>query len=282
MSERILKALMQLFAIVAKVNLNDDEIRADQSSRLIVKLFLQQDLPSELIDKYLKIFDEFIKERHSSTRKKDGTRKRTSVNSVKVLRICTQINEELEQRQKVIVLIRILEFIFADPEHSEKELEFAATVADTFNIESKEYEEIFHFVESASKKIFEQENQLIICSDKKQEESKNKCLHSEGINGKVIILRVQSVKTYFVRYFGNQELLLNGQLLPPSVIKVFRQGSSLKNSKINPIFYSDVVTQFLSEENTEKILFTAEKSNMNLKLDTKGYMKSPLKKNLVN
>ena len=29
--------------------------------------------------------------------------------------ICTQINEELEQRQKVIVLIRILEFIFADP-----------------------------------------------------------------------------------------------------------------------------------------------------------------------
>ena len=32
MSERILKALMQLFAIVAKVNLNEDEIRADQSS----------------------------------------------------------------------------------------------------------------------------------------------------------------------------------------------------------------------------------------------------------
>ena len=63
MSERILKALMQLFAIVAKVNLNDDEIRADQSSRLIVKLFLQQDLPNELIDKYLLIFDEFIKER---------------------------------------------------------------------------------------------------------------------------------------------------------------------------------------------------------------------------
>ena len=35
MSERILKALMQLFAIVAKVNLNDDEIRADQSLSLI-------------------------------------------------------------------------------------------------------------------------------------------------------------------------------------------------------------------------------------------------------
>ena len=156
MSERILKALMQLFAIVAKVDVNDDEIRADESSRIIVKLFLQQDLPSELSEKYLKIFDDFIQERHSSTRKKDGTRKRTSVNSVKVLRICTQINEELEQRQKVIVLIRILEFIFADPDHSNKELEFAETVADTFNIDKNEYHEIFHFVESGSKKITDQ------------------------------------------------------------------------------------------------------------------------------
>ena len=270
MSERILKALMQLFAIVAKVDVNDDEIRADESSRIIVKLFLQQDLPSELSEKYLKIFDDFIQERHSSTRKKDGTRKRTSVNSVKVLRICTQINEELEQRQKVIVLIRILEFIFADPDHSNKELEFAETVADTFNIDKNEYHEIFHFVESGSKKITQQENQLIISSDQKMKESEFKSIHSQGIIGKVIILRVQSVKTYFVRYFGNQELLLNGQILPPSVIKVFRQGSSLKNSRINPIFYSDVVTQFLTEENNEKIRFTAENIEYEFKTGHKG------------
>ena len=54
-------------------------------------------------------------------RKKMENAKRTSVNSVKVLRICTQINEELTQRQKVIVLIKILEFIFADKEFSEQE-----------------------------------------------------------------------------------------------------------------------------------------------------------------
>ena len=55
-----------------------------------------------------------------------------------------------------------------------------------------------------------------------------------------------------------------------SVIKVFRQGSSLKNSKINPIFYSDVVKQFLSEENTEKIRFTAEKIEYEFKTGHKG------------
>ena len=132
MSERILQALMQLFAIVAKVDINEDtdEIKAHDSSKNIVELFLNQELNHELVEKYLSSFDEFIRIRHSSNRKKDGKRKRTSVNSVKVLRICTHINEELEQRQKVIVLIRILEFIFANKSESQDELEFAETVAE--------------------------------------------------------------------------------------------------------------------------------------------------------
>ena len=68
---------MQLFAIIAKVDLSEDneEIRADESSRNIVKLFLQQDLTSELVNKYLKIFDEFIKERHGTSRKKTAKKK---------------------------------------------------------------------------------------------------------------------------------------------------------------------------------------------------------------
>ena len=143
MSERILKALMQLFAIVAKIDVieESDEIVAAETSKKIVEILLKQDLNSELVTKYLKIFDQFIKERHGTKRVKDSKKKRTSVNSVKVLRICTQINEELEQRQKIIVLIRILEFIFADNLHSENELAFAETVADTFNVKKEEYQE---------------------------------------------------------------------------------------------------------------------------------------------
>ncbi|MBL0051259.1 MAG: hypothetical protein IPP29_06915 [Bacteroidetes bacterium] len=36
-----------------------------------------------------------------------------SVNSVKVLRICTEINSELNQKQKQIVLIRLIEFAYS-------------------------------------------------------------------------------------------------------------------------------------------------------------------------
>lgn len=272
MSERILKALMQLFAIVAKINVieESDEIVAADSSKNIVEILLKQDLNSELVVNYLKIFDEFIKERHGTKRVKDSKKKRTSVNSVKVLRICTQINEELEQRQKVIVLIRILEFIFADDLHTEKELAFAETVADTFNISKQEYQQILQFAKSSANSLANHDNHLIINSKLNTEEKEGKKLYAEGIKGSISVLRVSSVKTYFIRYFGKQELFLNGQAISPNIIKVIRQGSSIKNTKIAPIYYSDIIAQFLSETNDEKIEFTANNIEYEFSSGKKG------------
>ena len=141
MSERILRALMQMFAIIAKVD------GVNNTGRLIVQSFLKQQLNQEQVDTYLKIFDEYLESHQQASKKKDGTAKRTSVNSVKVLKICTQINQELEQTQKVIVLIRLLEFIYSSNEISEQEYEFVVTVADTFNIPHDEFILLKSFVE---------------------------------------------------------------------------------------------------------------------------------------
>src|ERR1043166_3647468 len=134
MSERILRALMQMFAIIAKVD------GVNNTGRAIVQSFLKQQLNQEQVETYLKIFDEYLEAHHQVSKKKDGTAKRTSLNSVKVLKICTQINQELEQPQKVIVLIRLLEFIYSSNEISEQEYEFVITVAETFNISNDEFQ----------------------------------------------------------------------------------------------------------------------------------------------
>ena len=189
MSERILKALMQLFAIVAKVDIieGSDEIVAAESSKAIVRTFLKQELTSDLVEKYLKIFDEFVDERHGTKRKKDSQKKRRSLNSVKVLRICTQINTELEQRQKVIVLVEVLEFIFADANHTEKEIAFAETVSQTFNISTEEYNEIFQFVSETPNNLANHENHLSITSKESSKERKDKHILAKGIIGDIYI-----------------------------------------------------------------------------------------------
>jgi ABC-type multidrug transport system ATPase subunit len=272
MSERILKALMQLFAIIAKVDYSEDsgEIKADESSKEIIELFLKQRLTQEYVEKYLDLFYTFLHERHGKSRKKDGRKKRTSVNSVKVLRICTQINEELEQKQKIIVLIRILEFVFADDELSPEELEFAETVAETFNISQTEYEQILQYVKGDDNDLPKHDNYLNICSQANSEKGNSKQIIVDGLEGIVSILRIKSVKSYFIKYNSESELFLNGQLIIPYTIKVLRQGSSIKNSKINPIYYSDIIAQFLSESSIDKIEFTANKIEYEFQTGQKG------------
>ena len=53
MSEQILKALMQLFAIIAR----PDSSRSDR--RTVVKAYLKKQLNHEIVQVYLKVFDEY-------------------------------------------------------------------------------------------------------------------------------------------------------------------------------------------------------------------------------
>ena len=261
MSERILKALMQLFAIIARV---DDEEAGETDhqggGRKIVELFLKQQLPLELVDEYLKLFDEFLEAHQGKSSKKDGQRKRTSVNSVKVLKICTQINEELAQKQKIIVLVRILEFINENLTVTEQEIEFASTVADTFNISRDEYEriKIFADIKENDQITVDDDHWLEINSSKEHLLKNTKHIFSEGIQGKVEILSVTSVSIYLLRYFGSSELLLNGQAITPGRVYVLTQGSSLRSSRVQPIYYSDIIARFLSDKSDQRIVFKAD------------------------
>jgi ABC-type multidrug transport system ATPase subunit len=260
MSERILKALMQLFAIIARV---DEEIDSQDPStsgegRKIVEAFLSQELSQAAVQEYLDIFDEFLISFQGGSKKKDGKRKKTSVHSVKVLRICTQINEELAQRQKIIVLVRILEFINANEIVDDQELEFAQTVADTFNVSMEEYNKIKEFVEAPLGQILDHENMLYVTANEKEDYKEAKHIYSEGIEGEIRVLKIPSVNFHFFKYLGNEEINLNGQPLLRGRHVILNQGSSIRSSRVQPIYYSDIIGKFLSDITATKIVFKTE------------------------
>ncbi|MGB0882715.1 MAG: ATP-binding cassette domain-containing protein [Vicingaceae bacterium] len=251
MSERILKALMQLFSIVA------DAEDISNNSRKIVESFLIQQLNQQLVDEYLKLYDEFI-EAKTKKSKSGKAKKRTSVNSVKVLLICTQINEELAQKQKVIVLIRLIEFIFADKTPSEQELEFISTVSETFNIPKEEFDNCYNFVANTNDTSFDDVNALIIDNKKESIYKESKHIYSEGIEGSLRVIKLSTVNMFFIRYFGKSELYINGILLNKERSSILNQGSSIRSSKVQPIYYSDIVSSFMTDDDAEKIVFNVE------------------------
>lgn len=252
MSERILRALMQMFAIIAKVD------GITNTGRNIVQSYLRQQLNEEQVEKYIKIFDEYLEQYHQVSQKKEGAAKKTALNSVKILKICSQINEELEQTQKYVVLVRLIEFIHSSNQISEQELEFVETVAETFNINKHDFQNIKHFVEQNKEDLPNAEEFLIISQQAPANLSKTKFLFNENItNGEIRVLRIEAVNLYLIRVFGEIDIQLNGQAIDRNRVYVLTHGSSLRSSKIKPIYYSDIISRFLADTHTTKITFEA-------------------------
>lgn len=268
MSERILRALMQLFAIIARIELSDEN--EEMEGRRIVRLFLRQQLSQKLAEQYLQIFDEYI-DQHQPVSSEKKERKKTSVASVKVLRICTEINEELTQKQKFIVLLRLLEFIYTHQEVTEQEADFVATVANTFNIADNEYLSMKTLVASADGENIDQENFLIISNYPELPYSKTLHLECDGVSGLIIVLRVASLNLFFVRYSGDNQLFINGQQLISGYVHLLSPGTTIRGAKLHhSIYYSDVLGAFMTQNEFTRINVTVENITYHFPLGNQG------------
>ena len=252
MSERILKALIQLFAIVAKV----DNVGND--GRTVVQVFLKQQLNAELVQKYLILFDEFLEQYQKISKDKaDKEKKRTSVNSVKVLRICSQINEELAQKQKMVVLLRLLEFVFSE-EYSEQEIEFVKTVASSFNISEEELQDCIDFVLSKGEEIPDNVSFLIISKYFNSSLNKAKVIVNKQIDGAIKVLKIESTGMFAAKLNGAEELYINGQVMEPNQVYFLAHGTSFRSNKVKPVYFSDISAHFRGFESKSEISFVIE------------------------
>jgi len=257
MNESILKALMQLFALVIDIHGNDS---ISKEGRDIVANYLKSILNKDLADQYIEYFDKYIKEFYANSENSDikKTRKKTSLKAVKVLKICDQINLELTQEQKFIVLIQLLEFICLGKSVEEVELEFLQMVADSFNIESDEYFLCKSFVLNEISLISEDDKVLVIGNSDSDSDKSFKNSVYQNIEGQILFMRISSINSYFFKYSGEQILYLNNQLINPDKTYLLGSGSSIKSSKIATIYYTDIVSHFLQSSDIHKLSFVAE------------------------
>ncbi len=250
MSDSILRALMQLFAIVA----NTDEVGL--KGREIVERFLKRQLAQTFVSHYLSIYDDFLNKLKGSS-EEGRVRKRTSVNSVKVLRICTEINKELEQKQKIIVLIRLFEFIHtATGSIVEQHREFLNSVSETFGITTSDTENISMLVQGemiAGEMIGD--HFLVI--DKNAEQS-NYCRHlqREGMSGKLLFLTIHDPFLIVFTYSGTDTVVMDSRELTPNAVHVFEPGSLIKSSKFSPVYYNDIIHNISSDGEQHQQIFT--------------------------
>ena len=249
MSEEILKALMQLFAIVAK---QDEGV--EQTQIEYVKTFLEQQLTAEKVSEYFALFEQHAGLTGDEEQQKNRL---TSVkDSVRILGLCKKINKTLTQKQKVVALTRLFEIINVDRKFTDQRMAILNTVAEVFNISQEEFNSIESFVVKNEAQELDYHNILII-NERSERFKKAKKIQTKHLDKDIFILRVQSVDLYFLKYTGNEELFLNGLPINTTRIYLFANGSTVKLTKGAPVYYSDVAAHFLADITSSKISYTA-------------------------
>ncbi len=159
MSESILNTLVHLFAIIT----NFTDTRVSSKAREIVHSYLKKQLSISQALEYLNVFDSYLKFYDSDNTKVESEkgRKRGALSAVKVLKICQQINENLHQRDKFIVILRLIEFVNEDDIITDTELDFVFTVAESFNIPENEFSQMKALITNNVEEVEEKDRVLI-------------------------------------------------------------------------------------------------------------------------
>ena len=250
MSEEILKALTQLFAIITK---QDGGVSENERS-YVIGIF-REDLDQDSIAEYLAMYDEYVG--YGKQEAVMEGRKLVSVkDSVKTLAICRKINKTLTQKQKVVVLIKLLELVGCDRKLTNQRMEIINTVSEVFNISQAEYSLIERFVLYTGVEPIDYPN-LLLARPEPAAGTERLVQVRLGIRGELLFLWVESVDMYFLRYTGGEEILVNGFAVKPSFTYHFSHGSTVKTPAGDAIYYSDLIRHFNPANETSLLSFVA-------------------------
>ena len=204
MSERILEALLQMFAVVASVRDTGDM----NERRMVVYNFLINQLNQELANKYISIFDESYRTCIAQVRRSDNQYKVISRVSSKVTRIAVEMNRELSQYQKYIVLVQLYEYLNTGHISYVEQGLVSDVVADKFNIRNDEFKLIRDFILNtnivAERVIFSSDGSI-------DENSEPKHVLWEDLGGELHFVYLTDVNLFLVKYISEtNELEMNG------------------------------------------------------------------------
>jgi len=240
MSEPVLKAIIKLFAFVAK----EDSITTQEREH--IHAFLEDHLSQPSMERHIRLFDEYaleISDKLSAEKENEM-----------IANICLAISQEVTQKQKMVVLLELMSIVLADGLISEREDKLSKIICEKFNINPSDFERVKQFVVLQDESKADSENLLII-----SREAKNSCKHIQrnDLDGFITILHVPSVELYFFKYLGKSEVILNGVPQKPGKVSVLATGSTVRWGAADAIYYGAVLAAFKKTNKGPKTSFEA-------------------------
>lgn len=227
MSEPLLRAILRLFAVVAK---EGDVTRQERDQ---IRIFLEEHLSHSSVDFYLDFFDEYSKNLSGSLGDIE-----------KITHLCQEINPELTQKQKIVIILELASIIQADGDISATEEKSLNVIGNSFKINPAGIEALKLFVLAKTAAEVDHEHVLIVDPSEASTFTKARHFYREHLNGFIAILYLEKYGLYFMKYFGKSDVYLNGVPVKSGKISVLAVGSLLRWEKDEPVYYGQVLNQF--------------------------------------
>jgi ABC transport system ATP-binding/permease protein len=252
MSEELLKAIIQLFAIVARERVTEDE-------RNNIKEFLALHLNRDSIKTYLTLFDDLAsseKKYYEQTESLDEETQQFVDDWAKIMQITKKVNQALTSQQKLVLIIKIIELVFADSDISERQGNLIFYIGQALKISRSDIKELRDFVIGQDIDELASKNVLIIDEGYDEKIHPGPRIIEKNMTGLIAILRLSD--SYFIKYLGISVIYLNSIPLKSRRVDVFPTGSTIRGDKIESIYYSDIAGRFLVGEQKSRITFTVD------------------------
>ncbi len=248
MSEELLKAVLKLFALIARIDGFSDKERER------IKQFLFFRLNRESAVKYMALFDRYVLEEDDLTKRDSGLG--NELERIKAL--SKKINTERTTQQKFFLILELTLLVYADQILTDNEEKALGIIAESLYIPEKELEDIKAFVMAGGIGDFNSGSVLIITADEDSIPEDLPRIVVEGMDGWIAVLNLPSIKPFFVRYQGRSAVYLNQVLLESGNIEVISTGSTLKVNKNYTVYYSDLISHFKVNDTKVRVCLRAE------------------------
>ena len=172
MSEKVLKAILQLLALIAR----EDGITEEEEQSVVH--FLREEVSRQDMDTYLDLFRKYV------------TLFNEQPNSESLEEICERINKEQSNNQKAIILIRLMEMIIADGQVSLQENELVYKISKQLYFSKKITDLIKQFVLATTANNINSEHMLLIDDEPEKSSTPTKKMRMANLDGFVAVLKI--------------------------------------------------------------------------------------------
>jgi ABC transport system ATP-binding/permease protein len=241
MSELILKAILRLFAVVAK---QDDVTRQEREQ---IRHFLVEHLSEGSVEHYLRFFDDYSNTISHATHDDE----------VELQQLCEEINKELTHKQKVVILLELVRIVLADEQVSAREEELLAVICEAFKVKKEDIDAIRTFVLGMNAPQLDYSGLLLIDSSPAAY-GNARHIQKKHLKGFIVVLYNQQAELYFIKYVGQSDVYLNGVPVKSGAISVLAVGSALRWDKDEPVYYGDILAVFKQFAASSRISFEAK------------------------